>query len=102
MGGGGRFGRLFAMRPRQDQNVLTTWTRIALIIAVASFGAVFTLPETLALKLLRIKAQKLNKAMGETHYVAAGDLNRGSLLSTLVSSSSSSAVLGRRLTLSRR
>lgn len=89
MGGGGRFGRLSPLERERGWHVkvllLTRWDRIALIIAVASFGAVFTLPETLALKLLRTKAQKLNKAIGRTQYVAPGDLNRGSLLSTLVS-----------------
>ncbi|KAK3326205.1 major facilitator superfamily domain-containing protein [Apodospora peruviana] len=54
---------------------------IAFILAAVSFISVVVLPETLALKILRKKAARLNKGsgnMGEM-YISPGDLQRGSL-----------------------
>ncbi|KAH8891842.1 major facilitator superfamily transporter [Thozetella sp. PMI_491] len=56
---------------------------VALIFAALSAGFLIWLPETLAAKLLRTKAKKLNKANNSEAYISPYDLERGSLLSTL-------------------
>lgn len=60
--------------------------RIAFILAGVSFVTVILLPETLGFKILRRKADALNKQStnGES-YISPGDIDRGSLLETLVS-----------------
>ncbi|KAK0652851.1 major facilitator superfamily domain-containing protein [Cercophora newfieldiana] len=51
---------------------------IAVIVAVVSLVAVVALPETLADRLLRDKAARLNKEAGRRKYIAPADVNRGS------------------------
>jgi hypothetical protein len=60
------------------------YPRVALIIAIASLGAVVMLPETLASKLLRDKAARMNKQAGRRKYIAPADLGRGSFWSSMV------------------
>ena len=58
--------------------------RIAVLVAILSFTAVVMLPETLASKIVRTQAAKMNKAAGCKKFVAATDLNRKSFWSSLV------------------
>ncbi|KAK1835892.1 major facilitator superfamily domain-containing protein [Podospora conica] len=54
----------------------TFW--IALIVAALSFSSVVLLPETLASKILSVRAAKMNREAGSVKYATRGDLNRGS------------------------
>lgn len=63
---------------------LLTCSRIAVLVAVLSFAAVVMLPETLASKIVRVQAAKMNKAAGCKKFAAATDLNRKSFWSSLV------------------
>ncbi|KAK0754875.1 major facilitator superfamily domain-containing protein [Schizothecium vesticola] len=54
----------------------TFW--IALMVAALSFSSVVLLPETLATKILSVRAAKMNREAGSFKYATRGDLNRGS------------------------
>ena len=58
--------------------------RIALMVAALSFSSVALLPETLATKILSVRAAKMNREAGSFKYATRGDLNRGSTWQFLV------------------
>lgn len=58
--------------------------RIALTVAVLSLLSVVLLPETLATKILSVRAAKLNREAGSFKYATRADLNRGSTWQFLV------------------
>jgi hypothetical protein len=64
---------------------LTTFTRAGLIIGGVSSIAVFLLPETLASRILWLKAAKLNKMNNCQRFVGPADAHRGSVLRFMVS-----------------
>jgi len=64
---------------------LECFHRIAFILAAVSFITVVLLPETLAYKILRKKATRLNKqSQNGVRFVSPGDVNRGSVWEALV------------------
>jgi MFS family permease len=63
---------------------LTFW--VALCLAGVSALSALLIPETLAAKILRKKAETLNMSSRSKTHICASDINRGSILNTLVSS----------------
>lgn len=57
----------------------------AMMLSGICFVALFLQPETLATKILRDRAKKLNKEKGSEKYIAPADQNRLGVLQTLVS-----------------
>jgi hypothetical protein len=62
------------------------------MVAALSFSSVVLLPETLATKILSVRAAKMNREAGSVKYATRGDLNRGSTWQFLVRISSGVSV----------
>lgn len=58
---------------------------VCMIFSGISFVALFIQPETLATKILRDRASKLNKEKGSEKYIAPADQDRPGIVTTLVS-----------------